>query len=183
MTEEQKRKLLLLIAARRRTGPVPVLLQRVLDLEISYLGYTEQPNGWTMFGQWYADNVAHHQAFATADWCVMFQTYCMRACGVPNTIWPDTSPQGSAVNYLAPWLAAQGFEIQKTIMPAKFDIILYSWTSDPTNLDHVGMVQSFTGQTPNTAILNVIEGNKGGQVGYRQIAWTNSQVARVFRLT
>lgn len=180
MTDEQKRKLLLLTAAQGRTGPG--MLQRVLNNEISYLGYTEQPNGWTMFGQWYADNVAHNQSFATADWCAMFQTYCMYHSGVPGTMWPDTSPQGSAVSYLAAWLAGRGFEIQKTVMPAKFDIILYSWSSDPSDLDHVGMVQSVTGQTPATAVLNVIEGNKGGQVGYRSIRWTDGQVARVFRI-
>lgn len=180
MTDEQKRKLLLLIASRARSGAG--LLQRVLDLEISYLGYTEQSDGWSMFGQWYADNIAHDQGFARDDWCAMFQTYCMYHSGVPGTMWPYTSPQGSAVSYLAAWLANAGFEIQKTVMPAKFDIILYSWSSDPSDLDHVGMVQSVTGQTPNTAILTVIEGNKGGQVGYRQISWTDGQVARVFRL-
>lgn len=180
MTDEQKRNILLLLASRSRSGPG--LLQRVLDLEISYLGYTEQSDGWTMFGQWYADNIAHDQGFARDDWCAMFQTYCMYHSGVPGTMWPYTSPQGSAVSYLAAWLSGQGFEISKSIMPAKFDIILYSWSSDPSDLDHVGMVQSVTGQTPNTAILNVIEGNKGGQVGYRQISWTNAQVARVFRL-
>lgn len=180
MTDEQKRKILLLLAGRSRSGPV--LLQRVLDLEISQLGYTEQSDGWTKYGQWYADNIAHDQGFARDDWCAMFQTWSMYHSGVPGTMWPYTSPQGSAVSYLAAWLAGQGFEISKSVMPAKFDIILYSWTSDPSSLDHVGMVQSFTGQTPNTAILNVIEGNKGGQVGYRQIAWTNSQVARVFRI-
>lgn len=181
MTDEQKRKLLLLIAARSSSGTG--LLQRVLNLEISYLGYTEQSDGWTLFGQWYADNVAHNQSFATADWCAMFQTYCMRQCGVPNTMWPDTSPQGSAVSYLAAWLAAQGFEITKSDMPQKFDIILYSWTSDPNSLDHVGMVAVVTGQTPNTAVLSVLEGNKGGQVGYRQIGYQDGQVARIFRLT
>lgn len=173
---------LLLAAAWKRIGSAANLLQRVLDMEISYLGYTERSDGWSMFGQWYADNIAHQQSFAYDDWCAMFQTYCMVHCGVPATMWPRTSPQGSAVSYLAAWLADRGFEIQRSAMPAKFDIILYSWTSDPSSLDHVGMVQGVTGQTPNTAILNVIEGNKGGAVGYRQIAWTDTQIARVFRL-
>lgn len=180
MTDEQKRKLLLLIAARHAHGYGT--LQAVLDLMISYLGYTQQSDGWTLFGQWYADNVAHQQSFARDDWCVMFITYCMRQCGISNTVWPDTSPQGSAVSYLAAWLAGQGYEITKSVMPQKFDIILYSWTSDPNSLDHVGMVSAVTGQTPNTAVLYVIEGNKGGQVGYRTIGYQNSQVARIFRL-
>lgn len=182
MKKLDNRKKLLLAAAWKRSGSAATLLQRVLDMEISYLGYTEQSDGWSMFGQWYADNIAHDQGFARDDWCAMFQTYCMIHCGVPATMWPRTSPQGSAVSYLAAWLADRGFEIQRSAMPAKFDIILYSWTSDPSSLDHVGMVQSVTGQTPATAVLNVIEGNKGGAVGYRQIRWTDTQIARVFRL-
>lgn len=173
-----------IFAGAYRHGTLPGALSAVLQLEISYLGYTQQSDGWTMFGQWYADNVAFDQSFARADWCAMFQTYCMRACGIPNTIWPDTSPQGSAVSYLATWLANQGFEYNKNLfnMPAKYDIVLYSWTSDPNSLDHVGMVASVSGSTPNTAVLTVIEGNKGGQVGYRTINYMDSQVARIFRL-
>ena len=177
-----QRKKLLLAAAWKWRGSAVGDLQRVLNMEISYLGYTERSDGWTMFGQWYADNIAPDQGFARDDWCSMFQTYCMIHCNIPATMWPRTSPQGSAVSYLAAWLADRGFEIQRSAMPAKFDIILYSWTSDPSSLDHVGMVQSVTGQTPATAVLNVIEGNKGGAVGYRQIRWTDTQIARVFRL-
>lgn len=180
---DNKKKILLMTAGYLAPGHITPILEQVLQMEIGYLGYTEAADGWTMFGQWYADNIAHVPSFARDDWCAMFQTYCMYHCNVPGTVWPYISPQGSAVNYLAPWLASNGAtEIPRTQMPRKCDIVLYSWTSDPNNLDHVGMIAEVTGLLPLTAQIKVIEGNKGGQVGYRNIAWTDSTVARVFRL-
>ena len=69
---------------------------KVISIARTELGYAEESSGWTKYGQWYADNVAHNQSFATADWCNMFVTWVMRQANVTADVYPDTSPQGSA---------------------------------------------------------------------------------------
>ena len=156
-------------------------MNRVLQIAQSEMGYTERSDGWTKFGQWYADNVAHHQSFAFADWCCMFVTWCMRSAGVLDTQWPATSPQGSEVNYCFNWLKNQGFAYGKDMLPEVSDdavtVVFYCWDGDPSDLDHVGMVTGYYLDDPNTCLLEVIEGNKSGQVGTRTIALSNQQVA------
>lgn len=156
-------------------------MNKVLEIAQSQLGYTEEENGWNKYGQWYADNVAHHQSFAYADWCCMFVTWCMRSAGVLDTQWPATSPQGSEVNYCFNWLKNQGFAYGKDMLPEVSDdvvtVVFYCWDGDPSDLDHVGMVTGYYFEDPNTCLLEVIEGNKSGKVGTRTIALSNNQVA------
>lgn len=178
---DNSKKLLLALSWYKIGGSTSALINQIIQLEESFLGYQEGPGGWTQFGQWYADNIAHDPAFATADWCEMFQTYCVYHCGVDGSVWPYVSPQGSAVNWMAPWMNARGYAIAQTDMPQRGDVVAYSWTSDPANLDHVGMIVEVTGSTPGTAQLKVIEGNKSDTVGYRNIAYLDSQVCFVFR--
>ena len=174
-------KKVLLAAAWYRAVPSS-LIDQVIAKEEQYLGYQEGPGGWTMFGAWYAANIAHDPSFETADWCAMFQTYCCYHVGVSGTAWPYVSPQGSGVNYMFPWFSVRGTEINKSLqMPQRGDVVFYSWTSDPNSLDHVGMVVSVSGSTPSTAQLHVIEGNKSDTVGYRDISYQDSQVAHVVR--
>ena len=176
------KKLLLAAAWYKKGGSTVSLINQIIALEESFLGYQEGPGGWTLFGQWYADNIAHDPAFATADWCEMFQTYCVYHCNVSGTVWPYVSPYGSAVNWMAQWMNARSYAINKiSQMPRRGDVVAYSWTSDPANLDHVGMIVEVTGSTPGTAQLKVIEGNKSDTVGYRNIAYLDSQVCFVFR--
>lgn len=159
-------------------------MNEVLNIANYQLGYQENPDGWTKYGQWYADNVAHNQSFAYADWCCMFVTWCMRSAGVTGADWPTTSPQGSEVNYCANWLRAQGFSYGKNIMPVVDDnhvtIVFYCWDGDPTDRDHVGMVYNYYFDDPSTCLLEVIEGNKSGEVGTRSIALSNSRVAEIY---
>jgi len=156
-------------------------MNEVIRIAQNEMGYTEGPDGWTKFGQWYADNVAHNQSFAYADWCCMFITWCMRSAGVSGADWPTTSPQGSEVNYCFNWLKNQGFAYGKEMLPSVADdevtIVFYCWDGDPSDLDHVGIVTGYYFEDPNTCLLEVIEGNKSGQVGTRTIALSNSQVA------
>lgn len=179
---DEKKKLLLAASWYKGSGGTLSLIDQIIQLEESFLGYQEGPGGWTQFGQWYADNIAHDPAFATADWCEMFQTYCVYHCNVSGTVWPYVSPYGSAVNWMAQWMNARSYAINKAIqMPRRGDVVAYSWTSDPNNLDHAGMVVEVTGLIPSTAQLKVIEGNKSDTVGYRNIAYQDSQVCYVFR--
>lgn len=133
------------------------VIDRVIEIEQKELGYTESSDGWTKFGQWYADNIAHSQAFARADWCVMFQTWSMAMAGVDGNSWPYTSPQGSACSYLDKWLTDRGYRTGADDMPRKGDIVLYSWFGDPDEPDHVGLVYKVEGKDPDNALLYVRE--------------------------
>ena len=158
------------------------VIDKVIEIEQKELGYTEQSDGWTKFGQWYADNIAHSQAFARADWCVMFQTWSMAMAGVDANSWPYTSPQGSACSYLDKWLSDHGYRTGADDMPRKGDIVLYSWFGDPDELDHVGLIYKVEGKDPDNALLYVREGNYGNKVADRQIYYRDWRVVKTFRL-
>lgn len=154
----------------------------VIALEKSQLGYKEESGGWTKYGQWYADNVAHHQSFASADWCAMFQTWAMRHSGVSADLWPDTSPQGSEVNYLTKWLTDNGYRYGADIKPEPGDIVMYSWDGNPNDMDHVGLCVAVSGNSADDAVMDVVEGNYNDQVAIRKISYRDRRVAATFRL-
>ena len=156
------------------------LADRVIDIELREIGYKESPDGWTKYGQWFADNIAHNPAFAVGDWCVMFQTWSMAQAGVRD--WPWTSPQGSEVTALTVWLDARGYRTPADDMPQPGDIVFYSWHENPDDVDHVGLVYKVSGEDPDHAMLDVVEGNKGDAVMTRRIAYRDGKVARTYRL-
>lgn len=158
------------------------LMDRIIEIEKGEIGYTEQSSGWTKYGQWYADNIAHNQAFACADWCVMFQTWSFAMAGAIGESWPATSPQGSAVSYLSRWLTDKGYRTGADDMPKAGDVVLYSWSGDETDLDHVGLCCAVEGTTADNAVMTVIEGNYANAVKMRKINYRNKDVAQTFRL-
>lgn len=158
------------------------LIDKVIEIENRELGYTELDTGWTKFGQWYADNIAHDPVFAYADWCVMFQTWSMAMAGVDGNSWPFTSPQGSSVKYLTPWLEEHGYRTGADDMPKRGDIVLYSWSKDDEDLDHVGIVEAVEGTDSDNALMHVIEGNYNNKVSKRCISYRHPWVRKTFRL-
>lgn len=154
----------------------------VLQTFLAELGYKERADGWTKFGQWYADEVAHNQSFAYADWCAMSVTWVMRKSGVPENVWPATSPQGSEVNYCANWLEERGFRTGADEMPAAGDVVFFAWDGNEKDLDHVGLIASVEGTTPDNAVLITIEGNYSDAVRQRRISYRDYRVAKTFRL-
>lgn len=153
---------------------------KVLQIALNELGYKERSDGWTKFGQWYADEVAHSQAFARADWCVMFVTWTMRQAGVSPDVWPNTSPQGSATSYCSKWLEDKGYRTGADDMPQAGDVVFFSW-SGKAELDHVGLVADVEGTTADNAILITVEGNYSDQVKQRRIAYRDYRVIKTFR--
>ena len=155
--------------------------EKVIETALAQLGYKEQPDGWTKFGQWYADNVAHSQAFARADWCVMFVTWTMRQAGVSGDVWPTTSPQGSATSYCSKWLEDKDYRTAADDMPQPGDIVFFSW-SGKADLDHVGLIVAVEGTNADNAILVTCEGNYSNAVRQRRIAYRDYRVIKTFRL-
>jgi len=158
------------------------LIDRVIEIEQHELGYHEADNGWTKFGQWYADNIAHSQAFACADWCVMFQTWSMALAGVSGDSWPYTSPQGSACSYLARWMEEHGYRTGANDLPRRGDVVMYSWSGSDEDLCHVGLVEAVEGTDPDNALMYVIEGNYSDAVRERAIYYRDNRVRMTFRL-
>lgn len=158
------------------------LRDKVMAIEHAELGYQERSDGWTKYGQWYADNIAHSQGFAKADWCAMFQTWAMNEAGLLGTIWPATSPQGSEVNYLAKWLTNKGYRTGAKDMPQAGDVVLYAWDGDASDLDHVGLCVAVNGKIADDATLTVLEGNYNNKVATRVIKYRDKRVAMTFRL-
>lgn len=156
------------------------LADYVINIELREIGYRETESGWTKYGQWYADNIAHQQSFAYGDWCVMFQTWCMVQAGVPD--WPRTSPAGSEVTTLMHWLDERGYRTPADDMPQPGDIVLYSWHENPDDVDHVGLVYKVGGTDPDLAMLDVVEGNYNNAVMTRRISYRDGRVARTYRL-
>ena len=156
------------------------LADKLIQIELREIGYKEEPDGWTKYGNWFADNIAHDPGFARGDWCVMFQTWAMAQADVPD--WPWTSPQGSEVTALTVWLDARGYRTPADDMPQPGDIVFYSWHEDPDDVDHVGLVYNVSGDDPDHAMLEVVEGNNGDAVRTRRIAYRDGKVARTYRL-
>ena len=59
--------------------------EAVIALAKKELGYKESSNGWTKFGQWYAEYMhCENQGFENADWCAMFCAWCMQKAGLTS---------------------------------------------------------------------------------------------------
>lgn len=152
---------------------------KVISIARTELGYAEESSGWTKYGQWYADNVAHNQSFATADWCNMFVTWVMRQANVTADVYPDTSPQGSACPYCLGWMQSHGCRTGADDMPQPGDLVFYSWS--PGEIDHIGIIESVTGDSADNAVMTVIEGNYQNSVARRVIAYRNADVVATCR--
>lgn len=154
----------------------------LIEVAQSQLGYHEESNGWTKYGQWYQDNVAKVAGFSTADWCNMFVTWCMNEVGAMNgVIYPNTSPQGSACPYCLKWFEQRNRRTGANDMPQKGDLVFYRWNPGTTYYDHIGIVASVSGYNADNAVMTVIEGNKGDEVATRTISYRNQQVQATVR--
>jgi CHAP domain-containing protein len=119
-----------------------------LDEARSQLGYSEQTGGWTKYGQWYADTVAHDEAFADANWCDMFVSWCADQCGLAEVV-----GQFAFTPWHAQWFADHG-RWGRTPHPG--DIVFYDWDGGKaiSGIKHVGIVESV-----RSGAIVALEGN------------------------
>lgn len=115
----------------------------------STLGTRERSDGWTKYGQWYADNVANQQAFATADWCDMWVSWCARQVGLQDVV-----GQFAYTPWHAEWFYKQGLWGQTPKVGA---IVFFDWAGTKVRaaIDHVAIVEAVE---PTGAIIT-LEGN------------------------
>ena len=153
----------------------------VVNIARQQIGYTERADGWTKYGQWYADHIAKHNAFATAPWCAMMITWCANEAGLlDGETFPDTSPQGSSCPSMLAWYEERGCRYPASELPRVGDLVFYSWDSTK-NPDHVGIIDRVTGCLPTECEIRSVEGNISNTVIVRTIPYTDTRVLATVR--
>lgn len=117
-------------------------LNDLLSVARSQIGYREQSNGWTKYGEWYG--------IPYGNWCAMFISWSAMKAGL------DCIPKLAYVPYEQEWFAKRGLWKAKGLYrPKAGDLVIYGTNS------HIGIVERVTG----SAIIT-IEGNtsSGGDV-------------------
>lgn len=135
-------------------------MQKIIDIALKEVGYSEYPAGTnkTKYGKWFGlDGVA---------WCAMFVSWCYDKAGVPLGNIGFTKGFAGCQTGFAYW--QKSGEITKTPRPG--DIVLFDWNGDG-RYDHTGIFVKDLGN----GLFESIEGNtsltnqsNGGQVMVRQ---------------
>lgn len=130
-------------------------------------GYKEGSNGYTKYGDWYADG------FENEDWCAMFVAYCADHAGVPQ----DVIPRYASCTSYRDWFKNKGQWHSRSsgYSPKKGDLIIFDWSTDKGgrdgNPDHIGIVVSNDGSRVHT-----IEGNTSNQVKQKDYSLTSLDI-------
>ena len=136
--------------------------ETVIALAKKELGYKESSNGWTKFGQWFAEYMhCENQGFENADWCAMFCAWCMQKAGLTSgqTVFTASAgPTGEAL-----W-KNKGLWKNASYTPKVGDLIHFTW-------GHVGLVEKVSGNTVHT-----IEGNYSNTVAQRSYSLSYSKI-------
>lgn len=129
----------------------------VLTEARKWIGYSrwDDPQRGTVFGRWYAANVAHDSAFAQngVAFCAMFVSYVFAQVGakascLPRAYCPYMQDDGWRRGAVSKYDARPG------------DVVLFEWEGDGS-ADHTGIVEANLG----SAGLQCIEGNTTGDDG------------------
>ncbi|GAA4156658.1 CHAP domain-containing protein [Actinomadura keratinilytica] len=126
--------------------------KKLLEIARDELGYTEKGDGYTKYGDWYAENVEDGDAyFKTAPWCDMFLAWAADKAGVA-----EQAGRFAATVKHAEWFREHG---AWTTEPEPGALVFFDWSGskDIDQIDHVGLVEKVDGQT-----LHTIEANADG---------------------
>jgi hypothetical protein len=127
--------------------------ERIVEIAREEIGYKEQGNNITKYGEWYGMQDA---------WCNMFVAWCAAQAGVSEDIIPKYAYVPSTANWFD---ARKQYKNSKywggNYSPKAGDIVLFDW--DQTSIsDHIGFVEKVEGNT-----LYTIEGNSNNMVARR----------------
>lgn len=133
-------------------------IQQLIKVLESQLGYTEQSNGYSKFGDWYEKNVDDSYSFSNAAWCDMFLAWGAKAARVESK-----TGQFAYTPSHANWFKKQGAWGDKPV-PGAF--VFYDWSGGDSigGIDHVGIVTSVEGDK-----IHTIEGNVDGIHAKRKV--------------
>ncbi|MFI6322814.1 CHAP domain-containing protein [Nonomuraea sp. NPDC050556] len=132
-------------------------IQRMVKILDAEVGYTEKPDGYTKFGEWYTGNVDDSYDFTNAAWCDMFLAWGARQAGLQ-----DVYGQFAYTPAHAGWFKEQGAWGTK---PAPGALVFYDWSGGDSidGIDHVGIVTKVDGDR-----IETIEGNVDRQFAKRK---------------
>jgi len=153
-----------LIAASEPPG-----IAAILTAARSQLGTLARSSGWTKYGQWYADNIAHDQEYADANFCDMFVSWCANKTGLASVV-----GQYAYCPAHAGWFYRQGHWGHT---PRPGAVVFFNWygRTGPDNAEHVGFVESVRSDGRLVTIeANTTEGGAGGPAGvWRRVRATD----------
>ncbi|MEV6036050.1 CHAP domain-containing protein [Nonomuraea sp. NPDC052116] len=114
---------------------MPSTRDRMVAACRKHIGYQERADGWTKFGQWYADRHGN-QAFARAPWCAMSLSYVAAGLDLGKVV-----GEFAYTPSWADWFRDNGRWYQT---PKAGDLVFFDWqgTRNIPAIDHVGIVES-----------------------------------------
>ena len=129
-------------------------IKRLVKVAENEIGYTEEQNGWTKYGQWWTDRTGD-SAYATANWSCMFLSWCGKEAGFEESEYGFFSYTG----YWISWFEnKEAYFSPEDYKPQKGDIVFFDNNKDG-RVDSAGIVEK-NGWTK----LSVIKGSLNNQV-------------------
>lgn len=136
----------------------------VLDVARGELGYDrfDDPEQGTKYGRWYAEEHGAYFGTTGVPYCAMFASWCFAQAGQSCAGLPAAST--TAIRRAA----ESAGRLRGSVRDAQpGDVLLFSWTSNPNDLDHTCICEANCG-----GYVQTIEGNVGGgKVQRRTRAW------------
>lgn len=136
----------------------------VLDVARGELGYDRfaDPEQGTKYGRWYAQDHGSYFGTTGVPFCAMFTSWCFAQAGQSCAGLPAAST--TAIRRVA----EKAGRLRVNVRDAQpGDVLLFSWTCNPNDLDHTCICEANCG-----SYVQTIEGNVGGgKVQRRTRAW------------
>lgn len=126
----------------------------VLDVARGELGYDRfaDPEQGTKYGRWYAEGHGAYFGTTGVPYCAMFTSWCFAQAGQSCAGLPAAST--TAIKRAA----EKAGRLRGSVRDAQpGDVLLFSWTSNPNDLDHTCICEANCG-----SYVQTIEGNVGG---------------------
>lgn len=126
----------------------------VLDVARGELGYDRfaDPEQGTKYGRWYSEGHGNYFGTTGVPYCAMFTSWCFAQAGQSCAGLPAASTTAIKRS------AEKAGRLRGNVRDAQpGDVLLFSWTSNPGDLDHTCICEANCG-----SYVQTIEGNVGG---------------------
>ncbi|MEG1967586.1 MAG: CHAP domain-containing protein [Clostridia bacterium] len=172
-------------------GERPDFVERILNVARGELGYTEQANNLTKYGEWAGD--------PNAAWCAEFVCWCvdqadqLYGTDLLGTLYPKYSGQNTGRDWFikrgrfvyrkgfCPGWGYQWLRNSKQLMkkndyiPRSGDWVFFSY-NEKGDTEHVAMIEYCAVDKSGNVIMHVIEGNNPSKVQRNSYFLNSSQV-------
>lgn len=142
-------------------------INKLVNIAESELGYEEDQNGWTKYGQWWTDRTGD-SAYATANWSCMFLSWCGKEAGFTESEYGFFSYTG----YWISWFENKNAYYSPDDYKARRGDIVFLDNNGDGTVDTAGLVED---KIWNRVI--VIKGNVDGKTVRVKYKDTDSSIA------